>query len=170
MNFVLPFIFLIYLFFAGFSTDLLASRPAAKSSVYAKTIALDSVSLTIRKNITKKIAPTTIYLSDSIPSETEPLPEKPKKTGLGMIIWGGLFTLLGFVFGIGLLLTFLLGFSIGSGFYFRDIYATAGVMLGGLVVFGVGIYMISRGREHWRAYKRYRKALKKMRKNTTEKP
>jgi hypothetical protein len=38
-------------------------------------------------------------------------------------------------------------------------------MLGGLIIFGLGVYMISRGRERWKAYKRYKKALKKI-KNT----
>jgi hypothetical protein len=158
MKLFLSFLFSISLFFIGFSTVLGASRPATKTDSYPKNRVSDSVS------ITKNIEKTTFFLNDSIQTKTEILPEKPKKNGLGMIIWGVLLTILGTVFGVALLLTFLLGFSIGSAFYFRDIYAIAGVMLGGLITFGVGIYMISRGRERWRAYKRYKKALKKMRK------
>lgn len=151
--------FSISLFFTGFSTILVASRPAAKIIYHSEkkpSLVEDEIKDEIRRE--------KVHLKDSIQTKIETLPEKPKKNGLGMIIWGGFLTLLGSVFGVGLLLTFLLGFSIGSGFYFRDIYAIAGVMLGGLITFGVGIYMISRGRERWRAYKRYKKALRKMRK------
>ncbi|WP_375562608.1 hypothetical protein ACE193_08690 [Bernardetia sp. OM2101] len=154
--------FSISLFFTGFSAVLVASRPATKTTYHSKKAKASSVEEEDKtKNEIKK---KTIHLRDSIQTKVEPLPEKPKKNGLGMMIWGSLLTLLGIIFGVGLLLIFLLGFSIGSGFYFRDIYAIAGVMLGGLITFGVGIYMISRGRERWRTYKRYRKALKKMRK------
>lgn len=143
----------VYLFFSGFSTVLVASRPATKIIYSTKN---ENTVLVKEKEI--------VFLSDSIQTQIEKLPPKPKKNGLGMIIGGFFLTLLGLIFGIGLLLIFLLGFSIGSGFYFKDIYAIAGVMLGGLITFGVGIYMISRGRERWKEYKKYKKALKRIKK------
>ncbi|AFM03181.1 hypothetical protein Fleli_0721 [Bernardetia litoralis DSM 6794] len=146
----------IYLFFSCFSSVLEASRPANKNSQF--------YSETKKSVLAEDKIETKIIFSDSVQTKTRPLHPKPEKNGLGMMIWGGFLTFLGAAFGVGLLLTFLLGFSIGSGFYFKDIYAIAGVMLGGLITFGVGIYMISRGRERWRAYKRYKKALRKMRK------
>lgn len=146
--------FLFILLFTGFSPVLVASRPAVKAISQPK-----SPNSVLVKDKIKMLS-----LSDSIQTITETLPEKPKKNGLGMIVWGGFLTFLGIIFGVGLLLIFLLGFSIGSGFYFKDIYAIAGVMLSGLVTFGVGIYMISRGRERWKAYKKYKKALRKMKK------
>jgi len=146
--------FSIYLFFTGFSTVLVASHPATKVIYHSEN------SILVKDKIEKK----TIFLSDSIQTKIENFPQKPKKNGLGMIIGGFFLTLLGIIFGIGLLLIFLLGFTIGSGFYFRDIYAIAGVMLGGLVTFGVGIYMISRGRERWKEYKRYKKEVKRIQK------
>ncbi len=151
MKLFLSLLFSISLFFTCISSDLVASRPATKNIVF------DSI---LNEKIDKNIT----FLSDSTQKKVEILPEKPKKKGLGMIIGGAFLTLLGAILGIGLLVIFLLGFSIGSGFYFRDIYAIAGVMLGGLITFGVGIYMISRGVERWRAYKKYKKALRKMKK------
>lgn len=146
--------FLFILLFTEFSPVLVASRPAVKAISQPK----NTNSVLVKDKIK------TLSLSDSIPTKVEILPKKPKKNGLGMIVWGGFLTFLGIIFGVGLLLIFLLGFSIGSGFYFKDIYAIAGVMLGGLVTFGVGIYMISRGRERWKAYKKYKKALRKLEK------
>jgi hypothetical protein len=157
-------LFSVYLFFIGFSAVLMASRPATKVIFQSKKTDSNPIFLTDTINTTDKIETKIVSVSDSVQTKVETLPEKPKKNGLGMIIWGSFLTLLGVVFGVALLLTFLLGFSIGSGFYFRDIYATAGVMLGGLITFGVGIYMISRGSERWRAYREYRKALRKMKK------
>ena len=154
MKLFILFFFSVSLFFTEFSL-VLASRPATK------TIDLKIAhSVLLQGKIETKI----ISASDSIPTKIEIIPEKPTKNGLGMIIWGSFLTFLGVVFGVALLLTFLLGFSIGSAFYFRDIYAIAGVMLGGLITFGVGIYMIARGKERWKAYKEYKKAVKKMRK------
>ncbi|WP_291727811.1 hypothetical protein [Bernardetia sp.] len=139
---------LIFLFFAGHITISEASQPSKKVDFYQNNIQkIDSDS-------TQKI----------IKNNTR-LPPKPKNNGFGMILRGVLLTMLGTVFGVGILLTFLFGFSVGSGFYFGDIYATAGIMLGGLVIFGLGIFMLSRGKERWKAYKRYRKALKKMKNN-----
>ncbi|WP_338762465.1 hypothetical protein WAF17_17685 [Bernardetia sp. ABR2-2B] len=146
--------------FVGFSTVVEASRPASNKVHYSKSKDSIIAEAEIESEIKKKVV-----LMDSVALKTETLPQKPKKRGLGMIIGGSFLLLLGIVFGIGLLLIFLLGFSIGSGFYFRDIYAIAGIMLGGLINFGVGIYMISRGRARWRAYKKYRKAVRKMKKN-----
>lgn len=155
MKLFFSLLFSISLFSVGFSTVLMASRPAIKTVFYLKSTISDSVSTTKQE---------IIFLNDSIQTKIEELPEKPKKNGLGMIIWGILFTFLGTIFGVALLLTFLLGFSIGSAFYFRDIYTIAGIMLTGLITFGVGIYMISRGRERWRAYRRYKRAIKKIKK------
>ena len=155
MKLFFSLLFSISLFSVGFSTVLMASRPAIKTVFYLKSTISDSVSTTKQE---------IIFLNDSIQTKIEELPEKPKKNGLGMIIWGILFTFLGTIFGVALLLTFLLGFSIGSAFYFRDIYTIAGIMLTGLITFGVGIYMISRGTERWRAYRRYKRAIKKIKK------
>ncbi|WP_338814444.1 hypothetical protein V9L05_03855 [Bernardetia sp. Wsw4-3y2] len=160
MKLFLSFIFSISFFFTGFFMVLVASRPALKTDYYSE---MKKSSLSEDK-IKRKIENKNISLRDSVETKVEVLPEKPKKNGLGMIIWGSFLNILGILFGVTLLLTFLLGFSIGSGFYFKDIYATAGVMLAGLITFGVGIYMISRGRERWKAYKRYKKAIKKMKK------
>ena len=154
----LIFFFFISLFFVEFPTTSVASRPATKAIFYRKSIVLDSSFKLERAE--KSI----ILFKDSVQTENEIFPEKPKKNGLAMIIIGIFLALLGAVFGVGLLLTFLLGFSIGSVFYFRDIYAIAGVMLGGLIIFGIGIYIISRGKERWQAYKRYRKEIKKVKK------
>lgn len=158
MKLFFTLLFSIFLFSGGFFISLEASRPATKSVFYQKNNFSDSVST--NEKIEKKV----FFLSDSVQTQTETLPEKPEKNGLGMMIWGGFLTFLGVVFGVAILLTFLLGFTIGSGFYFKDIYAIAGIMLTGLVIFGVGIYMISRGRERWQEYKKYKKAIKKMRK------
>lgn len=156
MKLFLFLFFSIYLFFTGFSSVLMASRPATKIIYSTK----NENPILIKDKIENEI----IFISDSIQTQIEKLPEKPKKNGLGMIIGGLFLALLGFVFGIGLLLIFLLGFTIGSGFYFKDIYAIAGVMLSGLVIFGLGVYMISRGRERWKEYKRYKKELKRIQK------
>ncbi len=158
MKLFLSFFFTIHFFFVGFSSVLMASRPAAETTHFSKKIISDSVF------ISEKIEQNTVFLDDSIQNKEERIPEKPKKNGLGMMIGGAFLTLLGIVFGVALLLTFLLGFTIGSAFYFRDIYTIAGIMLAGLVIFGVGIFMITRGRERWRAYKRYKKAIKKIKK------
>jgi hypothetical protein len=166
----------VLFFFTSFSSVLMASRPATKTiydsknktQIVSKVKSNNNLSVpnVVNSQFTTYNLP--FFISDSVQTKTETLPEKPKKNGLGMIIGGVFLTFLGIVFGVVLLLTFLLGFSIftiGSGFYFRDIYAIAGVMLGGLIIFGLGVYMISRGRERWKAYKRYKKALKKI-KNT----
>lgn len=159
------FFFSIILFFIGFSfefsSSLMASRPATKTVYDSKNTTSNAVFLD------KRIETKTISVSDSIQTKVQTLPEKPKKSGLGMIIGGSFLSFLGIIFGVVLLLTFLLGFSIftiGSGFYFKDIYAIAGVMLGGLIIFGLGVYMISRGRERWKAYKKYKKAIREMQK------
>ncbi len=157
--FFMKLLFIIILFFIGFSTILEASRPASKINSYQeKQITQNYSSKSIR--LEKRF-----YSDSTQQTKIEILPEKPKKNGLGMIIWGSFLALLGVIFGIGLLLIFLLGFTIGSGFYFKDIYAIAGVMLTGLIIFGIGIYMITRGIERWKIYKRYKKALKNIQKN-----
>ena len=112
--------------------------------------------------ITRKKSPTHIVLQDSTNQivSLQELPPRPK-TGIGLILTGFLLLIVGFVFGIGLLLFFLLGFSIGESFYFQDIYLTAGVMLTGLSIFGTAVFMMTRGIERWKIYRRYKKLKKK---------
>ena len=145
----MKFYWFIFFFFIGYVGVSKASLPSKKIDFHQQ------ISI---KNYSDS--------TQTVKENTTDLPPKPKKTGIGMIMGGILLTIFGTIFGIGLLLTFLLGLSIGSGFYFRDIYATAGVMIGGLTIFGLGIYLISRGKEHWKAYRKYRKALRKMRQST----
>lgn len=135
---------LTFLFFIGYISVSNASLPSKKVDFNQNKIQR------IYSDSTQK----TVEITD--------LPPKPKKKGIGMILGGILLTIFGVIFGIALLLLFLFGFSIGSGFYFGDIYATAGIMLFGLVIFGLGIFMISRGKERWKAFKKYKKALRNM--------